>query len=330
MPKSPFDQPSFFQHMPPEIPLDKWQRLVDLIAVIYKAPGAWLIQANEAGMETLLADKGPENPLKPGDAVAQDVNIYCRHVIPRNKALYVKNAVHDDCWADNPEFTEYGFKSYLGVPIQWPDGTVFGTLCTMDTVETDHPHEYIELMHQLKYVIDGDLSQLVTTRKLHELSLKDELTQLNNRRGFMDLARKMVQLARRNGFSIAMTFFDLNGLKNINDTAGHQAGDRLIQAFARALMEATRIEDCAARMGGDEFVLLALQKTLPETDMLVNRIRRSFEAILEGDPDIKAPSFCFGTRTCTPSEPYTIDSLLLESDALMFEDKKRFKEENRE
>ncbi|SCX97406.1 sensor domain-containing diguanylate cyclase [Desulfoluna spongiiphila] len=330
MPKTPFDQPSFHQHMPPELPLDKWQRLVNLIAVIYKSPGAWLMQANRTGIETLVVDNGPRNPFKPGDAVAQDVNIYCRHVITGNKPLYVRNADLEDCWEDNPEYKDHGFKSYLGVPIQWPDGTVFGTLCTMDTVETDYPGEYVELMHQLKYAIDGDLSQLVTARKLKELSLKDELTQLNNRRGFMDLARKMIQLARRNDFSISMTFFDLNGLKEINDTSGHQTGDRLIQAFARALIEATRIEDCAARMGGDEFVLLALQKTLPETDMLVNRVRQTFEAILADDPQITNPSFCFGTRTCGPSEPYTIDSLLLESDALMYEDKKRFKEGNGE
>lgn len=325
MPTSPFDQPSFFQKMPPDIPLDKWQRLVDLVAIIYKSPGAWLMQANEVGIETLVVDSGPDNPFKPGDAVGKDVNIYCRHVISNNAPLYVRNADLEDRWDDNPEYKDYGFRSYLGVPLQWPDGSVFGTLCTMDTVQTNHPDEYIELLGQLKYIIDSDLLSLTTARKLQELSLLDDLTQINNRRGFLEIARKMLHLARRNDFSIAMTFFDLNGLKEINDSFGHQAGDRIIKAFARALKEATRIEDCVARMGGDEFVLLALHKARPETDMLVKRIQTTFVAVLKDDPQIQNPSFCFGTKTHSPSAPFTIDTLLMEADALMYEDKKRFK-----
>lgn len=323
MPASPFDQPSYHQTLPSEIPLAKWQRLVDLIPRIYQSPAAWVMQANVLGIETLVADSGPRNPIAPGDAVAQEAHTYCHHVIAENKPLYVRNADHADPWRDTLHHTEHGFKSYLGVPLQWPDGSVFGTLCTMDTRDTDYGPEYVQLMEELKRAIDSDLHHLVTTRQLKELSLQDDLTQLNNRRGFMDLARKMLHLARRNDFCISMTFFDITGLKAINDTFGHQAGDRMIQAFAQALREATRIEDCVARMGGDEFVLLALQKTLPDTDMLVARIRATFETLLADDPQIKSPSFCFGAKTYAPSEAFTIDTLLMEADALMFEDKKR-------
>lgn len=325
MPKPPVAPSSFRHNIPPEIPLHNWQHLVDLIADLYKSSGAWLMQTTETGIEALVVAKGAHNPFKPGDAITYDATGYCGHVIKTDRPLYVRNADLEERWQATPACKEFGFKSYLGVPLRWPDGTVFGTLCTMDTVATDYPEAYVDLLGQLKYAIDSDLRHLVTTRKLTELSLEDELTQLTNRRGFMELARQMLQLARRHDFYVSMTFFGLNGVKALADGFGHRAKNRLIHTFARALKESTRMEDGLARMGDHEFALLALQKRLPEACLMVNRVRHDFETLLEGDPQIQNPSFCFGTRTCAPAEPFSLDSLLLESEALMHEDMKRSK-----
>lgn len=326
MPTPPVAQWPFRHNIPPEIPLHNWQHLVDLIADLYKSSGAWLMQATETGIEALVVAKGAHSPFKPGDAITHETNVYCGHVIDTNQPLYVRNADRQDRWRDNPACKEFGFKSYLGVPLRWPDGTVFGTLCTMDTVATDYPEAYVALLGQFEYAIDSDLRHLVTTRKLNELSLEDDLTQLTNRRGFMELARQMVQLARRHDFYVSMTFFGLNGVKAITDRFGLRAKNRLLRTFARALKESTRMEDGLARMGDHEFAVLALQKRLPEAHLMENRVRQNFETLLGGDPQIPCPTFCFGTRTCAPAEPFSLDSLLLESEALMHEDMKRSKE----
>jgi DNA-binding LacI/PurR family transcriptional regulator len=93
--------------------------------------------------------------------------------------------------------------------------------------------------------------------QLKELALRDELTGLYNRRGFLTLAEHLFKAQYRKGQEMTLFFGDLDGLKTINDTWGHEAGDEAIRTVARALLDAFRMEDVAARLGGDEFVVLA-------------------------------------------------------------------------
>jgi len=95
---------------------------------------------------------------------------------------------------------------------------------------------------------------------LHELSIHDELTGLPNRRQLMlELSRQLARVRR--GASFALVMLDLDGFKRVNDTYGHEAGDRLLVALAQALDAETRDIDLVARVGGDEFVVI-----LPDVD----------------------------------------------------------------
>jgi two-component system, cell cycle response regulator len=93
--------------------------------------------------------------------------------------------------------------------------------------------------------------------EISALSLTDELTGLHNRRAFMTMADQRLQLLERGGSACLLIFADVDGLKAANDTVGHEAGDRLLVDAARALQAAFRRTDLVARMGGDEFVVLA-------------------------------------------------------------------------
>ena len=93
--------------------------------------------------------------------------------------------------------------------------------------------------------------------EISALSLTDELTGLHNRRAFMTMADQRLQLLERSGSLCLLIFADVDGLKAANDTMGHEAGDRLLVDAARALQSAFRRTDLVARMGGDEFVVLA-------------------------------------------------------------------------
>lgn len=93
--------------------------------------------------------------------------------------------------------------------------------------------------------------------EISALSLTDELTGLHNRRAFMTMADQRLQLLERGGSLCLLIFADVDGLKAANDNIGHEAGDRLLVDAARALQAAFRRTDLVARMGGDEFVVLA-------------------------------------------------------------------------
>ena len=92
--------------------------------------------------------------------------------------------------------------------------------------------------------------------QVRAVALTDELTGLPNRRGFLDAGRPVVRMALRRGGCAGVLLLDLDGLKQVNDVAGHAAGDRLIVTAAQALRRVLGPDDLCARLGGDEFTVL--------------------------------------------------------------------------
>jgi diguanylate cyclase (GGDEF)-like protein/PAS domain S-box-containing protein len=120
----------------------------------------------------------------------------------------------------------------------------------------------------------------VTERKaleeqLRKLAFHDPLTLLANRSLFWNRVEHALALAQRTSQRVAVMFLDLDNFKNVNDSLGHDAGDRLLQAAAQRLVKSTRPSDTVARLGGDEFAIL-LEGI--ESDVDVERIARSISA----------------------------------------------------
>jgi diguanylate cyclase (GGDEF)-like protein/PAS domain S-box-containing protein len=107
--------------------------------------------------------------------------------------------------------------------------------------------------------------------ELQRLTLRDELTGLYNRRGFLKMAGASFTQAAREGRAAAVVFVDLNGMKRINDELGHDMGDAALRDTANVLLAAHRDADVVARLGGDEFVVFALDVT--ERDLVQLRLR---------------------------------------------------------
>jgi len=114
--------------------------------------------------------------------------------------------------------------------------------------------------------------------KIQTLSITDELTGLLNRRGFFQLVYSRIQYLSRNKEIIPIVMFmDMDGLKFINDTYGHNEGDVAISAFAKILRESLREEDIIGRVGGDEFVVFSSVKSKEIGEHVVNRIRANID-----------------------------------------------------
>jgi len=88
------------------------------------------------------------------------------------------------------------------------------------------------------------------------IAATDDLTGLANRRHFYEALAKAISLARRHGYPVVLVSFDLDGLKRVNDSAGHEAGDEVLTGFAALLAALCRAEDLPGRLGGDEFSVL--------------------------------------------------------------------------
>jgi diguanylate cyclase (GGDEF)-like protein len=170
---------------------------------------------------------------------------------------------------------------------------------------------------------------LLLARKINQLendlrqsSLTDELTQLHNRRGFYLLGEHLFYECLREKAPMSLLFFDLDGLKQINDTLGHETGSQLLCDFSALLKENLRQSDVVARLGGDEFAVAAKQADMSPA---LARLQRAVE---QTNGQAKRPyriSYSTGEVSEHPSAEFTFDELLDRADALMYKEKREKK-----
>ena len=169
--------------------------------------------------------------------------------------------------------------------------------------------------------IARDIRERKRSEELRRLALLDELTSLNNRRGFMLLADHQMTMSKRDKKPLALLFIDLNNLKTINDTFGHKEGDRAITDAAGILKQTFRESDIVARVGGDEFCVLMTADNELDVDTPVGRLTTNVELHnAQGLRPYKL-SLSVGKANYNPHNPVSIEDLMRQADALMYEAK---------
>jgi len=158
--------------------------------------------------------------------------------------------------------------------------------------------------------------------RLHDISLHDELTGLYNRRGFFTLAEHLIKTAKRQQAGLLMLYSDLDGLKGINDVLGHQKGDWALIDTANILKETFRGSDIIARIGGDEFVVIPIETTGDNLEIVINRLQKAVEIDNAKSKREYKLSISTGTAYFDPLSPCTIDELLSQADRGMYEQKR--------
>lgn len=158
--------------------------------------------------------------------------------------------------------------------------------------------------------------------QIRQQSLVDDLTGLYNRRGFLTLADQHLKLAERTGRNVLLMFADLDDFKDINDRFGHHEGDRALGEAARVIRTVFRDSDIIARIGGDEFAIMALETTDVSGDLLARRLRESLAERNERSQRGYEITLSLGIARYDSRSPATIADLLARADALMYEHKR--------
>jgi diguanylate cyclase (GGDEF)-like protein len=157
--------------------------------------------------------------------------------------------------------------------------------------------------------------------ELRALSLVDQLTGLSNRRGFLLLAEQQLKVANRTKRGMVFVFADLDGMKQINDTMGHQVGDLALVEAAHVLRETFRESDIIARIGGDEFAIVAIEADKEGAEALTRRVQEVLAARNAKGDRRYSLSMSVGVARYDPGSPCTLDELLARADELMYRQK---------
>jgi diguanylate cyclase (GGDEF)-like protein/PAS domain S-box-containing protein len=174
--------------------------------------------------------------------------------------------------------------------------------------------------------VAADVTQLKSMQeRLESLTLTDDLTGLNNRRGFQRLADARLQLSRRTGEELLLIFADMDGLKEINDNFGHETGNEAIRGAAQVVKETFRQTDVTSRWGGDEFVVLIGNGEEETEEIVLKRFHDHIDAYNTAAERRFTLSISVGCSRVDVNSGQTLDEMITHADAAMYADKAKNK-----
>ncbi len=158
---------------------------------------------------------------------------------------------------------------------------------------------------------------------LESLTLEYHLTGLYNRRGFTTIAKEYLQLANRKKMDMYLLYIDLDDLKKINDTYGHNKGDFILITLAEILQKTFRKSDIKARIGGDEFAIFPIDTHMKGVDAALARLEKNIDEYNLSSERESLLSVSTGVSCYNPSKPCSVNELLTRADSLMYEEKRQ-------
>lgn len=261
------DDPALYEHLTDALlSATSFDELVhSLLQVLQELTGMESVYMTtidlQAGQQTVVyAHNHGTLPLDPGLAVPWSETL-CQRALEENTPVCSDVPAR---WPDAQAAIALGIRSYLSAPVVLADQQLYGTLCAASCRSQDVPpaaHKLLRLLALLlaQFLDREQLAQRLLAENAHlqVVVRTDMLTHLPNRRALHEEIRRRAQRCARGNELLMVGFVDLDNFKAINDTYGHAAGDVFLHLQGQRLRQALRPTDYLARVGGDEFVLLA-------------------------------------------------------------------------
>lgn len=249
--------------------------------------GLWMVTRTEGDDWIVLQSEDHGYDVKDG-MVFRWADSFCSRMVMGEGPRIAPRSSDVAAYASAPIGRQVPIEAYVGVPLTGADGELFGTLCAIDPhvqpVSIVKDQELLELLAGLLSTLLQTEMQFANEARRAERAqaeaLSDALSGLFNRRGWLRLLAGEEQRCRRYGHPAGVIAIDLDDLKGVNDRHGHFAGDELIARAGSVLRTVVRSSDVAARVGGDEFALLAVESDPAAATALLERLRA---ALAEAD-----------------------------------------------
>jgi diguanylate cyclase len=243
----------------------------------------WMVTRTNGDDWIVLHSEDHGYNVHPG-AVFKWADSFCSEMVKGNGPRIAPASSLVPAYASAPIGQAVKIEAYIGHPLTGINGEFFGTLCAVDPkVQPESlvgEEALINLLgNLLSGILQNELASLEEKRLRERIeldSLTDHVTKLYNRRAWMNAIASEEERCRRYGSTAVVIVLDLDGLKGINDSQGHNAGDQYIRLAAEVIAKTVRKSDIPARLGGDEFGILAIECDGDNIQHLIDRLQRGF------------------------------------------------------
>ncbi len=147
--------------------IDRLNELLSLLAEVCDVPSALVMRLHPHEIEVLASAPTASTPYKLGDKEELNSGLYCEYVIAKRSLLVVPDATVDPDWNKNPDI-KLGMISYLGYPLSWPDGKIFGTICILDNKSNAYSERIQQIVNLFKQLVEDQLALLYETQRSHD------------------------------------------------------------------------------------------------------------------------------------------------------------------
>lgn len=194
---------------------------------------------------------------------------FCSHTMLGEGAMVVSDTAQDARFSHNPlVIGDPHIRFYAGYPLVSSEGLPLGAVCAIDTAPRTMTVRELGLLKDLTALANDQL-------KLRRMALVDGLTGALRRTAFIDLAERELLLAKRSGSPCSCLMIDVDHFKAINDSHGHDTGDKVLRSLVEDLNRLLRSTDLIGRMGGEEFAVVLPRTSMGEAAILAERLRVS-------------------------------------------------------
>lgn len=169
---------------------EKWDLILNLLCKILQIDVALIMKVDDELISVSNKSKSPNNPYVAGSREKLGDGLYCETVIGTQASLLVPDALQDSAWSDNPD-VKHNMIAYLGFPLQWPDGELFGTLCVLDDKPNFTNQLASEVLSHFQGVVQADLRIALEKREMEKLRVLD---QMHLRETFHRMKNQLCQL----------------------------------------------------------------------------------------------------------------------------------------
>ena len=263
----------------PEIPpetLAEWQRVVDLTARLARVPASLIMRTERPTHTVLVSSRTEGNPYDVGREYDLHAVLYCQGVFDNDGELVVEDATRDPVWAANEDLAD-GMRFYIGYPLKWPSGEVFGTICVLDRERNAHALLFREGLQAFAGVVEATLRSLVeiAERRRLETALQHSLDQT---------ARQVVERTRELQDANTALRVLLGNVEQSHETRNEQL---LQQINTLVLPHVAKLARLVERdRAAVEYVRLIETHLTTLTSSLASKMARVFQALTATEAEV--------------------------------------------